>query len=325
MNKRKLLVVPFFAVAALIAVIACNPQELKFSETFDTSAGFYERFDYGYSGISPLFTPGTSGVNNYHGDHDDECNGPLTARSVDLGGTSGANLIFDEAFWWCAPNGPDTGHVMTGVDTLGYNHAWFSPKETFVGVQQVCWDINRTAMSHRKWTEIHFTDIADATRYPVGTVTAAGNSEARGTGGYDLGYTNPDFRQTAPNNGLFPESGTLAGLVDNGGTVGWFQNQDQWQGNSPFYGWPGVNAGADKATRYTNCLSNQSDGQTMKLLQKQVDQTFRELIIPGQIPQHPVRISFHDANYDPIKDSNYQADRLTWHWDNIRVYTTPEL
>ena len=41
--------------------------------------------------------------------------------------------------------------------------------------------------------------------------------------------------------------------------------------------------------------------------------------MPGQIPQHPVRVVFQDDNYDPPKDDDYNPNVLTWHWDNIHI------
>lgn len=44
--------------------------------------------------------------------------------------------------------------------------------------------------------------------------------------------------------------------------------------------------------------------------------------IPGQIPQDSRRVVFHDGNYDPPKDSNYNPSVVTWHWDNIQIFGT---
>ena len=44
--------------------------------------------------------------------------------------------------------------------------------------------------------------------------------------------------------------------------------------------------------------------------------------IPGaQIPQDARRVVFEDDNYDPQKGTAYDPNVLTWHWDNIQVYT----
>lgn len=214
---------------------------------------------------------------------------------------------------------------MTGVDTISYNHAWFSPKAAFDGISKVCWDINETDESHRKWTEVQFVGNDDAHRYPSGTPTSAG--VARGSGGYDLGYTDPNFRQDAPNTGIFPDGGTLAGLeIAHGSVFAYFANQDTWQQTS--VGWPGFNsleAGSayeitDKAARYQHCLSNNADGTTMTITQNSPF-GFNTYTIQGQIPQDTRRVVFHDSNYDPPKDSVYDPTKTTWHWDNIQVYS----
>lgn len=293
-----------------------------FTADFSSPGDFYNRFDMGYSGIGP-FVSGL-GPTHFHGDHDPNCGDPTTSRDVAFTGTQ-TNVGFDQLFWYCAPgNDPSKGHVMTGVDTLGYNMAWFSPKPAFTGIQKVCWDINETTMSARKWTQVVFVGNADATRYPTGTVTADGNSNARGTGGFDMGYTAPDFRQNAPNTGIFPQGGTLAGARINFGIIDWFQNQDTFTALG--VGWPGLlpqhNGGpiTDKAARYTHCIENQPDG-TIKFTQA-TPSGVRTSVFTGQIPQDARRVVFQDDNYDPPKGDFYSPTVVTWHWDNIQVFTT---
>jgi hypothetical protein len=326
------------AVAAL-AVDSSAPtpaaaaSPLAFEATFDTASDFYNRFDYGYSGLAM----GQNGNPNLlvHGDHSTAvpCGGPTTSRNVTLTGTPQA-LDFSQLFWWCAPSGdPSSGHVMTGHDTTGYNIAWFAPHPYMTDVSRVCWDINETAMSRRKWTQVLFVSPADATRYPAGSATAAGGvpSTARGTGGFDLGYTAPDFRDNGgPSAGLFPQGGTLAGFRDIDGTASWFDHQDVWQ--SQFVG-PGPpylgdrEQTSDKAARFKHCL--EQTGPTTITYTKATPSSgtvVRQL--SGQIPQGQVRVVFEDDEYDGPKDSpaggqpdgRYDPNVLTWHWDNIQVY-----
>ena len=57
--------------------------------------------------------------------------------------------------WWCAPGGdPAKGHLMTGMNTAGYNIVWFSPKVEFTDVRRVCWDQNLTELGGGKWTQV---------------------------------------------------------------------------------------------------------------------------------------------------------------------------
>lgn len=311
-----------------------------FSAEFETPSDFFGRFDYGFSG---LFIPGTS-IASYHGDHaiapSPACGAPTTDRTVTLSAPSNTGTMdFSQAFWWCAPSGDaSSGHVMTGITTTGYNHAWLAPKEEFSAISKVCWAINETT-EYGKWTEVQFVSHADAIRYPVGTIIADGNAVARGTGGFDLGYTEPAFRPEAtggnssvgPNNGLQPRGGTLAGLkVDLGGIFTWWQDQDTVvvpvnNGFAP--GWPGpgnaANGGpgvTDKAVRYTTCIENVGSSQLL-ITNNRPDGVFTYTIDGAHIPQDSRRVVFHDAEYDGPKRPGYDPNRITWHWDNIQIFT----
>jgi hypothetical protein len=320
--KRSRLLVPGLSLLAATAVFAlagpfggpnagaqaAGSGAPQFDAKFETTSDFYDRFDYGYSGFSPWEWNGggnNGAITEFHGDHNEQCEAPTTQRTVTFGTADEPDL--SQVFWHCAPgDDPAKGHLMTGVDTLGYNIAWFSPKPVFTGVSQVCWDMNETAMSHRKWTQVLFVGLDDVTRHP----------SLRGSGGYDLGYTSPDFRQTAPNTGIFPAGGTLAGLKNIAGTFGWFEDQDTWTDVDA--GWPGVEGVSDKATRYQHCLANQPN-DTIRMTQDTPSGT-RVLDLPGQIPQQPVKVVFQDDNYDPVKDERYDPNALTWHWDNVQVF-----
>jgi hypothetical protein len=335
--KRSVLAV--LGIAAVVAVTSCHAavqrtgravavSSLPFEAKFETSDDFYGRFDYGYSGLVAPQNGLPESSLTFHGDHDMNCGPPTTSRTVTILGTPSA-LDFSQLFWHCVPGGdPAKGHLMTAVDTLGYNIAWFSPKPLFTGVSKVCWDQNLTTMSSRKWQQVLFVSEADATRYPAG-VTLANDTTTRGSGGFDLGYTSPDFRQDAPNTGIFPQGGTLAGLKMSWEIYDWFQDQDTWTAKG--VGWPGTlpqeGSGPipDKAARYKHCIENRPDNTIQVTADTPTGQLVRTL--PGQIPQHPVRVVFQDDNYDPPKDSpaagvpngTYDPSVLTWHWDNIYV------
>ena len=296
-----------------------------FEATFSTPGDFYDRFDFGFSG---LFLPNHPNViTTYHGDHDLACNGPTTFRDILLSGPGGTGAMdFSEAFWYCAPGSdPSKGHVMTGITTTGYNHVWFSPKPEFTAITKVCYDINETFMGEGKWTELQFINHADAVRYPTGTVTAGGAAVARGTGGFDLGYTAPEFQPpSAPNNGLVSPNNDTAGLRVNIGSIfGWWQNGAYVaQG----VGWPGLLPGSnggpitDKAARYTTCVENVGSSQ-LQVTNARPDGIQTYVINGAHIPQDARRVVFHDAEYNGPKRAGYDANVLTWHWDNVKVYT----
>jgi hypothetical protein len=334
-----------------------SSESLIFSDDFSTN-DFAQRFDYGLSGGTPAGrddpnVAGAGGVFPLKGDHDLSCAGPDTTRNVSLSGetwTNGnhfPNIDFSQMFWYCAPTGPASGHMMTGLDTTGYNHLWFSPKPEFTAITKVCFDVNETTEGG-KWLEVQFVDHADATRYPSGS-HPVDSVTARGTGGFDLGYTVPDFRPEAtggdsavgPNNGLQPRSGTLAGLqIIDGGIYTWFHDQDFFSHTGSFSpGWPGYasnpngnpppHPNLDKMTRYTHCFANDPNNANQIIItdtlapgaQALPSGGARTLTIPGHIPQDARRVVFHDAEYDGPKRDLYSADRLTWHWDNIQIFT----
>ena len=210
--RLKRSVVGFVGITAALAALAgchssvqraagvASPSSLPFEAKFETAGDFYDRFDYGYSGQNPFDWPVGEQVLSYHGDHDMNCGGPTTSRPVAFGGDR-EHLDFSEPFWYCAPGGDGTkGHMMTGVNTTAYNIAWFSPKPEFSAVSKVCWDVNETTMSRRKWTQVVFVPHADAVRYPVGSPgppTRSAVQQTRGTGGFDLGYVSPEFADPA--------------------------------------------------------------------------------------------------------------------------------
>jgi len=299
---------------------------VPFVAKFETASDFYDRFDYGYSGQNPFDWPAGEAILSFHGDHDMKCGGPTTDRTVAFGGDR-EHLDYSQLFWYCAPGGDVTkGHIMTGVDTVSYNIAWFSPKPYFSGISQVCWDVNETQQSRRKWIQVLFVSEADATRYPVGSAgppTRSSVGQTRGSGGFDLGYTSPEFRDPkGVGTGLFPQGGTLAGFKSEGGNAQWFQNQDTWTTQDMFS--KIVPPVTDKAARYQHCLSNQP-GNIVRLTQQTPSGT-RTIDMQGQIPQTAVRVVFQDDNYNPPKDAppenpdgTYNSNVITWHWDNIQV------
>ncbi len=77
-----------------------------FDAKFETAGDFYNRFDYGYSGINP-FSGGPTVIMSFHGDHSKNCEGPTTSRDVAFGGSS-SNLDFSQLFWHCVPGGDPT-------------------------------------------------------------------------------------------------------------------------------------------------------------------------------------------------------------------------
>jgi hypothetical protein len=315
------------AAFAAVTIPGANPAAavptLAFEATFDTASDFYGRFDYGYSGGTNF--PRTP----IHGDHAvnpaPACGGPTTQRNVALTGPD-SGLDFSQLFWWCAPSGdPSSGHLMTAQDTPGYNVAWFSPQPLFHDVVKVCWDINETWISHRKWTQVNFVSAADAVRFPAGMpIQGSGfSSFARGVGGFDLGFTNPDHRTgSGPSTGVDPVH-PIAGFASINGSANWF-NDATWTSlfNGPTYHQPETREQTtDKAARFAHCIEQTGPNQ-ITLTKATPDSGTVVRVMTGHIPPGDVRVVFADDEYDGAKDAEaYNPDNLTWHWDNVRVYT----
>ena len=102
------------------------PAGLMFSEDFASAAAFSQRFDHGWSGQDPATWPANANPKlSWLGDHDASCGNPAeTSRTVTI--TPGA-AGKEGVFYACLPGGdPAKGHVMTSMNTEGYNIAWFS-------------------------------------------------------------------------------------------------------------------------------------------------------------------------------------------------------
>lgn len=226
------------------------------------------------------------------------CGDPnLTSRTVHV-----ANK--EEIFYPCLPGGdPAKGHLMTSVDTKGYNIAWFSPKATFHNVRRVCWDQNHTDLGGGKWTTVTFVPLADVARV-----------------GGDLGFVGPGFTDpNGPSTSSFPSNGMSGLKVFRGGVEFWRDVGAVVTGSTS------VGTTGDKAQRYQMCVTDNENGTV--LLQVSGPAGNRVVTVPGFIPNGDIRVSFEDDSYDP--DKHFDADGVppassglySWHWDRILIET----
>ena len=265
------------------------------------------------------------GITHFHGDHNMTCEGPTTVRDVAFGGNRRPARLLAAVLALRPRRRPGQGSLMTGVDTLGYNIAWFSPKPMFTNVTKVCWDINVTQMSRRKWTQVLF--VGRCRRDPLpgghGRPDRGRRRHARGTGGFDLGYTSPDFRDTDGAEHRDPPAGRHARRV-----------QDHWTAIADVVPEPGHVDDAEfdgpgnmlqrrSPTRRpgSSTACRTSPNNVVRLTQADADAAHGSFDMAGQIPQHPVRVVFQDDNYDPAEGRAYNPNVMTWHWDNIQVFT----
>lgn len=323
------------------------PSGVQFSEDFSTSAGFYQRFDFGLSlhnnedtALQPNIT------HQWHGDHSMGCSppdGPLNPgaynydasryRDIEilpgLGPVTPAQVAAQngkaQIFYHCAPNGPDTGHLMTSMYGEGYQIAWFSPKQTFTDVSRVCWDQNTTDMD-AKWTNVQIVPMAD-----VALV-----SQYKGF--LDLGVDPPGFQPPAStrNGASIPASGAQGPTTDiwspngsgvkveSGGSVNYFEGDTfhQWNDSN----WYDNN---DKAARYRHCMTDNGNGTVTITAQRPDPCNLRRggfqpcppltRTVDGAFPDGQVRVVFQDDMYDPVKREGNDPNQITWHWDNIEI------
>lgn len=326
------------------------PSGVQFSEDFSTSAGFYDRFDFGWSQHQPDKNgdgdgadPGESEdiatqshlTHSWLGDHNHDCSPPDTSpnqfpdryRTIEIHPGMGPitpQQVADQTskaqtFWWCAPgNDAAKGHLMTGMSGEAYVIAWFSPKQTFTDVSRVCWDQNTTTMDS-KWTNVviaPLSDVAAATAYK---------------GFLDLGFDPPGHQPA--NNGNPATQGPTTDLYAANGVGVRVQNGNMsyWQGNH-YIGGEELDQwyqNPDRATRYRHCLIDNGNG-TVTATQDRPAQCnirnggmttcgHRERTFSGAFPNGQVRVVFHDDQYDPVKRGGYDPTRQTWHFDQIEI------
>ena len=301
------------------------PTGAQFSESFETLAGFTNRFELGFSVNDNDGAPTGAGMcrsghnppwqcvanldpanlpdwaehfEQWQGDHDMSCGTPATQRTVDINNKT-------TLFWYCAPgNDPAKGHVMTSLHTSGYGIAWMSPKDYLRDVRQVCWDMNLTDLAGGEWAQMIIIPRSDVER----------------TNG-DLGFTGPGFQEgSGPTTGIHPGPNAVGVKIFRGGA-------EAWRGSGFITSSTGsLPAFRDRAARFKHCLS-ENPGGGLTLIQARPDGSTATRTASGSLPDGEVRIVFQSDVYDSGKhneDSTHRPinsanDPSTWHWDNILV------
>lgn len=240
-------------------------------------------------------------VASFPGDHDMTCGGPTTVRTVNV-------AVHSNLFWWCAPNGPDTGHVMIGNDMSGYGIVSLSPDQTFNNVTHVCWDLNHTDLGGGKWFNVVII--------PESLYLSNPNTNPRrvqdGEGLYRMDYTSPGF-----NDDNSPGDFNIQG----GPTFGFKQFQSiraLWTNNATdsFVWEGGGHVWLDKAARFQTCLRESPAG--LRIEQGSPSGGSLTVLSGQELPNGPVRVIFQDDTYDAIKHDGIPANK-TWHLDNIDI------
>jgi hypothetical protein len=266
------------------AVPATPPGGVKFFEDFRSADGFYSRFQTEVlHGTGQIPTD----ITMWHGDHNGACEGPTTSRDVHVNNPA-------ESFWFCAPKGPDSGHVMTSMYTSGYAQVDFSPNQSFTDINRVCWDQNLTEMGGRKWTQLVVV--------PEATYKA---------NGYRLSYVTPVLQDQVAVAGIALSGDTFLLEMLRGSTqtfVGQTVSDVNFAGFTT----------SDKAARYKQCVTDLENG-TVKVEMFGRPGGTDTRILRGSLPNGAVRVIFQDDNYNPPKDELSTDSLTTWHWDNIEI------
>ena len=226
---------------------------------------------------------------SWQGDHDMSCGPPDTQRTV----SASEDGTDPEAFWTCAPAGPESGHVMTSMGNVdGYSIVAFSPARRFADASQVCWKVNLTDFGARSWTEVLILP-----------------EEAFQANGGSMAYVDPDFETVAgpPAAFAFPDGAVAFDFFSHAIQI--------WTGREPGV-WDQFETFTtdDHAYRYEHCLVDNGDG-TITATQER-DGGDRVVTVPGSFPDD-ARVLFKSHAYTPGKDGT--APSATWHWDDIRI------
>lgn len=283
------------------------PEGVAFTEGFATAAGFYDRFwtytgNYCTAAYPPDCRPEEidSSVKQFPGSHNLACDPPPTNRTVIVGNHA-------DLFWYCAPGGPTTGHVMTGLNTSGYAIFGFTPRRTFTNVSSVCWDVSLADLGGGKWFNVALVNEATLESRPNLNPTAAAELE----GPYRLDYVGPDFSdEGGPGDFNIQDLAGVFGVKQFRGTI------SMYSGNSFFAEWgDSWTAGTDQLTRYEHCFIDNGNG-TVTLTQERATGV-ESFTAAGSFPDGPVYVLFLDDNYDADKHGG--TGLYTWHWDQVEI------
>jgi hypothetical protein len=291
-----------------------------FSAQFATEADFYDRF-WTYTGnyctpnhqCRPEMLP--DGL-PFTGSHNMACNAPPTSRTVTL--ENHRNF-----FWWCAPGGAATGHVMTGLMIGGYSLVNFTPQQFFTNVNKVCWDMSLADLGGGKWANVQLVPRAKVESHP--NLDDLDGQE--GEGPWRLDYVIPDFDR--PGN---PGEANLQDIANIVGVQQFRGSAAIWNGRNPVAdpNHPGspdfVNLvqdfssiwtnGTNESQRFRHCFEDLGNG-TMRYTQNRGAAGTYTLDAPGAFPNGEVAVIFQDDSYNPEKHGGTAL--TTWHWDNIEI------
>ena len=240
----------------------------------------------------PMSAPGEL---TWQGDHDLSCGSPATKRTLDKSDRS-------SSFYVCNPGPSGTNeHGMTSVGHVdSYSVAWFSPKQTFSSISEVCWDVNISTdvLGHRQWWEVSVEPVdgpdVTAISWLAGTANVPDYGEAHAVV-LGFGPDNPPYAKLSVGNDVVGE-----GSPDDPAARG------------------------DVRIRRPHCLTwNEDLTVTYSTVDGEGEPFIWTTETPVDLPAGELKVVFKDHNYTPNKDCaampGGECQSYTWHWDNIVV------
>ena len=253
--------------------------------------------------ILPDFIP------TWWGDHNRDCGGPTTLREVHNHAATRRGPVegVGELVYWCGPTGPDSGHFMTAMETVGYGSIEFTPTQSFTDVGRVCWDMSLNDVAGW-WAQVSII--------PEATFQANGGN---------LFYVSPAQQGEVARNGIFLTGDAFMLELLRGSTHTYVGQTIDDANFANVFAIPGFPI-HDRAKRYRHCVEDLENGTVrVELFDRRVPGDREVRIHRGSFPNGQVRVIFSHANYHNSKDVahhdavNGLGDELTVHWDNVTI------
>ena len=226
----------------------------------------------------------------WQGDHDLDCNGPDTTRTVRRDRP-------DESFWLCK------NHLMISMGhASSYDVVWFSPDQTFTDQTEVAWDVNSTYLGTRTWWEVSLVPVD----WRSGLSTCPYCSGASWLPATGL----PAYPSNSVTVGSGPFGQDKPKLSVKTGGQSYVTRELTWQGVCGQFALDPEGCASKPIRRPWSIVDNENGTLT-------VDFDGRRWTQPGSFPSGEWRAVFSGKWYTPLKDGPIAG--TTWHFDNVSV------
>jgi hypothetical protein len=252
---------------------------------------------------------------SWWGDHNSACGSPTTLREVHVHAATPNPAPVEtigEMAWWCGPTGPDSGHFMTAVDSIGYSSVALTPKVPLSNVRKICWDMSLNDVAGW-WLQLDVIPLA----------------QWQADGG-DLFYQSPGLGGEVAFNANHLDGSEFMFEMLRGSTHTYVGTSVDDPNFANIFHIPGFPI-HDRAARYKHCIIDNENGTIRAELYGRTGPGSLEVRNHrGAIPNGAVKVIFEHSSYHNSKDSaHYDAatqngktlgDELTTHWDNVQIF-----